>query len=177
MGNIEYEKRKEYFKHYRDTHKEQRKLYRDTHKEERKIWLENNREKVAKQKSNYEKNHREERNNRRRERRKNDNIYHFREGIRNTIRRSFQRRGYVKNSKAEEIVGITMDEFKNYIQNKFQEGMTFDNYGEWHLDHIIPLSSAKNEEEVIKLCHYTNFQPLWAKDNLKKSNKMASELE
>lgn len=50
--------------------------------------------------------------------------------------------------------------------------MTLDNYGEWHLDHIIPISSAKTEEEVIKLNHYTNFQPLWAEDNWNKGNKI-----
>jgi hypothetical protein len=50
--------------------------------------------------------------------------------------------------------------------------MSWDNYGKWHIDHIIPLSSANNEDEVYKLCHHTNLQPLWAEDNLKKSNKI-----
>ena len=52
--------------------------------------------------------------------------------------------------------------------------MTFDNHGlyGWHIDHIIPLYSAKNEEDIIKLCHYTNLQPLWAEENLSKSNKI-----
>ena len=50
--------------------------------------------------------------------------------------------------------------------------MTWENQGEWHFDHIIPISSAQTEEEVIKLNHYTNFQPLWAEDNLRKSNKI-----
>jgi hypothetical protein len=50
--------------------------------------------------------------------------------------------------------------------------MSWDNHGEWHIDHIIPLSSAKNENDVYTLCHYTNLQPLWAEENLRKSNKI-----
>jgi len=60
-----------------------------------------------------------------------------------------------------------------YIENKFTIGMTWENYGRggWEIDHIIPISSAKTKEDVLKLCHYTNLQPLWWRDNLKKSNK------
>jgi hypothetical protein len=50
--------------------------------------------------------------------------------------------------------------------------MNWSNRKEWHIDHIIPLSSAKTEEELLKLFHYTNLQPLWANDNIKKSNKI-----
>ena len=50
--------------------------------------------------------------------------------------------------------------------------MSWENMGKWHIDHIIPLSTAITEEDVIRLCHYTNLQPLWAEDNLKKSNKL-----
>ena len=64
------------------------------------------------------------------------------------------------------------DFFRNYIQKQFTEGMTFENYGSWHLDHIKPLALAKSEEDVILLNHYTNFQPLWAEDNLKKGSKI-----
>jgi hypothetical protein len=52
--------------------------------------------------------------------------------------------------------------------------MTWNNYSHdgWHIDHIVPLSSAKTEEDVIKLCHYSNLQPLWSIDNYKKGNKI-----
>ena len=50
--------------------------------------------------------------------------------------------------------------------------MSWDNRNKWHIDHVIPLSSANTEEEVLNLCHYTNLQPLWVKENLEKSNKL-----
>ena len=70
------------------------------------------------------------------------------------------------------ILGCTIEEFKLHLENKFVDGMTWDNQGEWHLDHIYPVSLAKDEEELIRLNHYTNFQPLWALDNIRKSNKI-----
>jgi hypothetical protein len=79
-----------------------------------------------------------------------------------------------KKNKTFEIISCSPQFLKEYLENKFTDGMSWDNYGfyGWHIDHIIPLSSAKTEEEVIKLCHYTNLQPLWAIDNLKKSSKI-----
>jgi hypothetical protein len=80
--------------------------------------------------------------------------------------------GYTKKSRTYEILGCSFEEFKNYIDNQLSVGMSWDNHGEWHLDHKIPISFGKTEEEVIKLNHYTNFQPLWAYENLLKSNKI-----
>jgi hypothetical protein len=77
-----------------------------------------------------------------------------------------------KSKSTELIVGLPFIELKLFLEQKFIHGMSWDNYGDWHIDHIIPLSSATNEEEVYKLCHHTNLQPLWAEDNLKKSNKI-----
>lgn len=78
------------------------------------------------------------------------------------------------NPKTLDLVGCEYEFLVEYIENQFTEGMSWDNYGYygWHLDHIIPLSSAKTEHEIYKLYHYTNLQPLWAEDNLKKSNKI-----
>lgn len=78
------------------------------------------------------------------------------------------------NPKTLDLVGCDYEFLMIYIENKFMEGMSWNNYGYygWHLDHTIPLSSAKTEEEIYKLYHYTNLQPLWAEDNLRKSNKI-----
>ena len=72
------------------------------------------------------------------------------------------------------MLGCSIDSLKRHLSKKFKIGMSWDNYGihGWHIDHIIPLSSAKTIEDIEKLCHYTNLQPLWAKDNLQKSNKI-----
>jgi hypothetical protein len=78
-----------------------------------------------------------------------------------------------KNKSTLKILGCTPIFLKEYLEQKFTEGMSWDLMGKYiHIDHIIPLSSAKTEEEVYKLCHYTNLQPLWAKDNLTKSDKI-----
>ena len=78
------------------------------------------------------------------------------------------------NPKTLDLVGCDYDFLLTYIESKFTDGMSWDNYGYygWHLDHIIPLSTAKTKEDILKLCHYTNLQPLWAKQNLSKSNKI-----
>ena len=78
-----------------------------------------------------------------------------------------------KRNKTFHMIGCTPQELIKHIEKQFHPGMNWDNWSVhgWHLDHIIPLDSGKNQEEVEKLCHYTNLQPLWAKENRKKSNK------
>jgi hypothetical protein len=67
--------------------------------------------------------------------------------------------------------------FKKHIESQFTEGMNWSNHGHgknnttWHIDHIIPLSSAVTEEDVYRLNHYTNLRPMWGSDNIRKSNK------
>jgi hypothetical protein len=79
-----------------------------------------------------------------------------------------------ENPKTFDLLGCEFNEFLLYIENKFKDGMSWDNYGYygWHIDHIVPLSSAKTEDDLKKLYHFTNLQPLWWGDNLKKSNKI-----
>ena len=84
----------------------------------------------------------------------------------------FKRRGFNKTEHTQDILGCSYDDFRKYIENKFQDGMTFENYGDWELDHIIPISSASTIEDVKKLNYYTNFQPLWKEKKKKKRDKI-----
>ena len=81
-----------------------------------------------------------------------------------------------KTNKTLELLGCSAEFLRKYLENKFQEGMSWENYGKygWHVDHIIPCSSfdLTNIEQQQSCFHYTNLQPLWAIDNLKKSNKI-----
>ena len=95
--------------------------------------------------------------------------------MRNFIYNSFTRCKNKKNKRTEEILGCDIFLFRDYIKSKFKEGMTLENYGDWQIDHIMPLATAKTEEDVIRLCHYTNLQPLWASENREKSDKIPTE--
>jgi len=107
----------------------------------------------------------------------NDNLYAFIASTRTRIGNSLRSNGFDKNSETAKILGCSFEFFKNYIEQRFEEGMNWENRSEWHLDHIIPVSSATTEREIIKLNHYTNFRPLWAKENLAKGKKQNKQLE
>jgi hypothetical protein len=93
---------------------------------------------------------------------KTNPVYRCKCSIRSLIKMSIKGKGYNKNSKTQQILGCSFDQFKTYIESKFTKGMTWLNHGEWHIDHIKPLALAQSRGEVIKLCHYDNLQPLWA---------------
>jgi hypothetical protein len=164
-------KNKDYYKNYREKNKllktEYDKNYREKNKEKLKIknkeYRKNNIEKLKIKNNEYVKN-----------RYKIDELFKFRSNVKNNIRFCFKRgkNQFSKGAKTEVILGCTIEFFKEYIESLFDKQMNFKNYGKWHLDHIIPISNATTEDEIIKLCHYTNYQPLWAKDNLSKSNKI-----
>jgi hypothetical protein len=109
----------------------------------------------------------------RKERYQIDSIYRLKERLRKSIRDSFKRRGKRKDGyRTHSILGAEIHVVYEHFESLFVDGMCWENMGEWHIDHIIPLSTAITEEDVVRLCHYTNLQPLWAKDNIKKSNKL-----
>jgi len=106
------------------------------------------------------------------ERIKEDPLFAMKLRLRKATCKAFSRAGYTKRSKTTEILGCSWEEVKDHIESGFTDGMNWDNRGKWHIDHIIPLASATNEDELKKLCHYTNLQPLWGRDNIIKSNKI-----
>ncbi len=79
---------------------------------------------------------------------------------------------YSKPGSAIKDLGCTVAELKIHLESKFANSMNWDNYGEWHIDHIKPLSKfdLSNAVEFKKACSFNNLQPLWAMDNLRKSN-------
>ena len=117
-------------------------------------------------------------NKRRKERYKEDSHFKLTVTIRNLMVMAFSKNGFKKNSKTNKLLGCDWETLKVHIENLFTEGMSWELMGEHiHIDHIIPLSSAKTLEDVYKLCHYTNLQPLWAKYNLMKNGKILTEEE
>ena len=144
----------------------------------REVYYPKNRLKILENQKEYQKDNLKERlvynSSYVKKRKKEDPLYRFRLAISRNIRDSFKRgnKGYYKTNKSENILGCNIENFRLHIESLFTDGMSFDNYGDWELDHITPISSAKTLEEIEKLCHYTNYQPLWAEDNLQKSNKI-----
>jgi len=110
---------------------------------------------------------------------KTDPLFKFKHNVRSLLRKSIVGKGYKKNTKTELILGINLNEFLIYIERKFEPWMSWDNYGMyngefdygWDLDHIIPMSSANSETEVLALSKFSNLQPLCSKVNrdIKKS--------
>ena len=107
-----------------------------------------------------------------REKRHSDPIYKLKGNIRKLIGNSLLKKGYRKNTKTNAILGCSYDEFVSHLESQFVIGMTWDNYGVWVIDHIVPLATANTENEVIKLSHYSNLQPLWETENRDKWDKL-----
>ena len=107
-----------------------------------------------------------------RNRKANDPMFKLRYNIASRIINSMKGKGFSKNTKTAQLLGCSYQEFKAHLESQFTDGMTWENQGEWHLDHVIPCSAASNEEELIALQHYSNFQPMWGAENLSKSDTL-----
>jgi hypothetical protein len=137
------------------------------------LYYKENKEKSNLVSQEYFKTHKNYKSEYRKTRKSNDNLYKLSESVRKLIWASLKHTGYTKKSKSHEIIGCSFEEFKVYLESKFESWMNWENKGlyngklnyGWDIDHVIPLSSAKTEEELIKLNHYTNLQPLCSYTN------------
>lgn len=164
-------KRKEKMREYQRKNKEKvaqwHKKYRESHKkqiqEASRIYRQNNKEKI---------------NQAHLDRLHSDPKYKLKEQTRNMLRYAMRSKGHRKKSSTKDIVGCDLDFLVEYLFKTWEK-----NYGKpwngelYHIDHIIPLATAHTEEEVIKLCHYTNLQLLTPKDNMAKSDNLPAEAE
>ena len=154
-------KKRDKYKENRESEIERVKIYQKT-SEKRKEWLSNNKEVIKERNKIYKK-----------KRRETDPLYRIKNNLSVSIRRAFKNLNYSKNTKVYDAIGCSQEDFKSYIESKFEDWMNWDNHGlyngdfnyGWDLDHLIPLSNAKTEEDIIKLNHYTNLQPLCSKVN------------
>jgi hypothetical protein len=104
-------------------------------------------------------------------RRKTDVIFDMACRLRSRIGCMIRKKGYSKTCKTIKMLGCNWDSFAYHIESKFVCGMNWGNRNLWHIDHIVPLSSAKSIDELYKLNHFTNLQPMWAVENMKKGAK------
>ena len=165
------------------------KAYREANKEEAKAYYEANKDKIAKQKKAYREANKDKIAVRNKAYKKykynNDPLFKLKGIYRNSVKKAFASIGKKKNCSSIKVLGLeTWQELEEYLSDQFYdhpvtgEKMTFDNHGSgedcWQIDHIVPLLTGETEEDVIRLSHYTNLQPLWGVDHLKKT---ASDLK
>jgi hypothetical protein len=148
------EKNKERYEENIDFIKEKSKAYYENNKKVKLIYqkkyAEENKEKISEYKRKYQN-----------DRRKNDPVFRLKFSVSRMIRNSLKNNVFVKNERTKIILGIPIEEFKIYLESKFIDDMSWENYGVfWDIDHIVPLSTAITEEDVLRLNHYSNLQPL-----------------
>lgn len=94
--------------------------------------------------------------------------------LKGRLKDAFKKNKFVKpkGKTYEDIIGCTPEIIKEHLEKQFVNEMDWKNYGDWEVDHIFPLSKFENQEHYEKISHYTNLQPLWYQDNLKKKDKL-----
>jgi hypothetical protein len=167
-----------------ESYKKTGKIYRENNKSARnvynKLWREENKEHLISYNKQYKQHYYYNggkeivlayQNEYTRERRKTDPTFKLTKNMRTRLYNALK--GNSKSLRTFEVIGCSPEQLKKYLESKFVADMNWINYGEWHVDHIVPLSkfNLTNPDELKKACHYINLQPLWAADNFLKGNK------
>ena len=127
--------------------------YKTKHKEYR----ENNRDKINLIAKKYVK-----------QKRETDILFKIKHNLRVRIKEYMKSKNIKKTNKTFDFVGCTPEILRKHLENNFKEGMSWSNYGEWEIDHTIPLSQGTTIAELYKLNYYCNLQPMWKHENIKK---------
>lgn len=186
--NTNNEKHKEAKKKYRDEHKEERvkydKEYRMKNPEKKKaqqdayLYRPEVRERNRQRAKAWYKEHgkkqevKDRKNKYRREKTATDINYKIKSNLRCRLQKAVA--GTCKSAPTLELLGCSVENLKKWLEDRFKEGMSWDNYGEWHIDHILPCASFNLlDPEQQRLCfNYKNLQPLWASENMSKGSKI-----
>jgi hypothetical protein len=130
-------------------------------KKQREDWAKNNEKRNAARRKNLQR------------RRDEDSQYRMKMALHVRLYDAVKRNKGVKSAKTLELLGCTVEQLQTFLEAEFTDGMTWENYGEWHIDHIRPCASFNlaDPEEQKKCFHWTNLQPLWALDNIRKGDK------
>jgi hypothetical protein len=110
--------------------------------------------------------------------RQTDTLFKLRSNIGTSIANALAAQGYKKTTRTAAILGCSFQQFKQYLESQFLPGMSWINRNLWHIDHhIVPVSFANNEQELLMLNHYTNLRPLWIELNLSKGGAITSTVQ
>ena len=169
---------KEYYKANKEKIRERDKKYYKANKEKirerEKEYRAANKEKISERKKEYRARaeNKKRRNKKQRNRYKSDEKYKLTKLLRRRFLRALKSQNTKKNTHVLQLTSCTMDFLRDYLSQQFEKGMTWDNQGDWHIDHRKPCRSfdLTKEEEQRKCFHYTNLQPLWGSENIRKSD-------
>jgi len=163
------QQKKEYREGNKEKLKEYKKKYRQENKEKIKEWEEKNKEKRKEYKKKYRQENKEKlKEYQKKYKTETDKLYRVKYKIRSLVSKGIKKVNTNGNTDGEKILGCSFKELREYIESQWEDWMTWDNYGlyngcggyGWDIDHIKPLSLCESEEDVYKLNHYTNLQPL-----------------
>jgi hypothetical protein len=160
-----YESKPETKERKRKNHKKWSETNREHLNKYHKEWREKNIDRHRKNKRDYEKT-----------RKHNDPLYKLINNFRTAIYQVLKENNLQKNGHYFEILKYSPEDLIVHLENQFKDGMNWDNYGEWHVDHVLPISRHNiqeiGDEEFMKCWSLNNLQPMWGQENIRKSNKI-----